>query len=93
MNICVVGAGAIGGWIAAELALAGSDVSVVARGETLRLIDAEGLRLTLDGTTHCVAVATADDPLQLGLQDLVVIAPPGTVSDQPGPRQRRHDAP
>lgn len=74
MKICVVGAGAIGGWMAAELGLAGSDVSVVARGETLGLIDNEGLRLTENGATHCVAVATAEDPAALGVQDLVIVA-------------------
>ena len=74
MKTCVVGAGAIGGWIAAELAIAGSDVSVIARGDTLRLIDSEGLRLTENCTTHCVAVATAEDPADLGEQDLVVVA-------------------
>ena len=74
MKICVVGAGAIGGWIAAEMAIAGSDVSVIARGDTLRKIDSEGLRLTENGTTHCVAVATAEDPASLGEQDLVVVA-------------------
>jgi 2-dehydropantoate 2-reductase len=74
MNICIVGAGAIGSWIAARLALAGNDVSVVARGETLAAIDAEGLRITDAGETRCVAVATSDDPAQLGVHDLVVIA-------------------
>ena len=34
MNICVVGAGAIGGWVAARLALAGEQVMPLARGET-----------------------------------------------------------
>ena len=74
MKTCVVGAGAIGGWVAAEMALAGSDVSLIARGDTLQLIDAEGLRLTQQGSTHCVAVATAEDPATLGTQDLVVVA-------------------
>jgi 2-dehydropantoate 2-reductase len=74
MNISVVGAGAIGGWIAAKLALAGSEVSLVARGETLREIDAEGLRLTESGYLHCVAVAAVDNAAALGRQDLVVIA-------------------
>jgi len=74
MNICVVGAGAIGGWIAARLALAGNDVSVVARGETLQAIDTEGLRLTDAGSTRCVAVAAATDPSILGVHDVVVIA-------------------
>jgi 2-dehydropantoate 2-reductase len=74
VKTCVVGAGAIGGWVAAEMALAGSNVSLVARGDTLQLIDAEGLRLTQQGSTHCVAVATAEDPATLGTQDLVVVA-------------------
>ena len=74
MNICVVGAGAIGGWIAARLALAGSDVSVVARGNTLEAIDTQGLRLTDGGSTRCVAVSAASDPSILGLHDVVVIA-------------------
>jgi 2-dehydropantoate 2-reductase len=74
MNICVVGAGAIGGWIAARLALAGGDVSVVARGETLRLVESEGLRLDEAGHLHCVAVEASDDPRQFGTQDLLFIA-------------------
>jgi 2-dehydropantoate 2-reductase len=74
MNICIVGAGAIGGWIGARLALAGHDVSLVARGDTRSAIDREGLLLTDFGDTRCVAVATADDPSAFGVQDMVVLA-------------------
>lgn len=74
MKIAVVGAGAIGGWIAGRLALAGLDVSVVARGETLEAIDSEGLRLTDNGETRCVAVTTSDDPALLGEHDVVIVA-------------------
>jgi 2-dehydropantoate 2-reductase len=74
MNICVVGAGAIGGWIAARLALAGNEVSVVARGDTLAAIETEGLRLTDAGSTRCVAVAAASDPSILGVHDVLVVA-------------------
>lgn len=74
MNICIVGAGAIGGWIGARLALAGHDVSLVARGDTRSAIDTEGLLLTDMGDTRCVAVTTADDPSAFGVQDLVVLA-------------------
>jgi 2-dehydropantoate 2-reductase len=74
MNICVVGAGAIGGWIAARLALAGSDVTLVARGETLERIDSEGLRITDGGETRCVGVTTAADPAAVAVQDVVIIA-------------------
>jgi len=74
MNICVVGAGAIGGWIAARLALAGNDVSLVARGETLDFIDSQGLRLTDAGDTRCVAVATTSDAATLSTHEVVVLA-------------------
>src|SRR3954451_11418078 len=74
MNICVVGAGAIGGWIAARLALAGNEVSMVSRGETLRAIETEGLLITESGDTRCVAVAAAEDPSILGTHDVVVLA-------------------
>ncbi len=74
MNICVVGAGAIGGWIAARLALAGNEVSLVARGETQAALDSEGLCITDGGDTRCVAVATSADPASLGVQDLLVLA-------------------
>ena len=74
MKICVVGAGAIGGWMAAKLALAGSDVSVLARGETLHAIDSEGLLLTDGGDTRCVAVNAVPDASALGTHEVVVIA-------------------
>jgi 2-dehydropantoate 2-reductase len=74
VKVCVVGAGAIGGWIAGRFALGEIDVSVVARGETLQAIDSEGLRITENGETRCVAVTTSADPSSLGEQDLVILA-------------------
>ena len=74
MKICIVGAGAIGSWIAGRLALAGNDVSVMARGATLEAIDTEGLRITDAGDTRCVAVAASPHPADLGLHDLLVVA-------------------
>ena len=46
MKICVVGAGAIGGYLAVKLKHSGNDVSVVARGPHLAAIKQQGLRLT-----------------------------------------------
>jgi 2-dehydropantoate 2-reductase len=86
MRVCVVGAGAVGGWIAAELCLAGTDVSVVARGETLRSIETEGLRFTRGGETHCVAVATAEDPGGLGEHDAVILAVKAPALGEIAPR-------
>jgi 2-dehydropantoate 2-reductase len=74
MNICVVGAGAIGGWVASKLALTGEDVSVFARGDTLHLIRAEGLRLEEHGEEFVANVTGVDDCAALGRQDLVFIA-------------------
>ena len=45
MRICIFGAGAVGGHIAARLAAAGNDVSVVARGAHLQAMRSRGLKL------------------------------------------------
>ena len=45
MRIAIIGAGAVGGTLAALLARARHDVTVIARGENLRAIRQEGLRL------------------------------------------------
>jgi 2-dehydropantoate 2-reductase len=74
VRVCIVGAGAIGGWLAAELTLAGTEVSVLARGETLRRIETEGLRLSARDRSDCVAVTASDDPAKLGAHDAVIIA-------------------
>jgi 2-dehydropantoate 2-reductase len=73
-RIAVVGAGAIGGWIAAKLALAGEPVSMLARGGTLDALRSGGLRLTEGGAARGVAVQASDDPAKLGPQDVLVIA-------------------
>jgi len=74
MNICVVGAGAIGGWIAARLAIAGENVSILARGDTLRLARAEGLRLEERGEEFVGVLTAAEDAQAVGAQDIVIIA-------------------
>ena len=74
MNICIVGAGAIGGWIAARLGLAGTDVAVIARGETLDAIDTKGCFSRTAGDTRCIAVNAVADPSTLGIHDLLIVA-------------------
>ena len=74
MRVSVVGAGAVGGWVAAKLALAGNIVSVVARGLTLDSIQNEGLILTEAGETRTASVAASGDAEALGPHDVVVIA-------------------
>ncbi len=74
MKVCIYGAGAIGGWIGAKLALAGNEVCVVARGATLEALEQHGLRLEMGGQVHAAAVRASDRPADLGVQDLVVVA-------------------
>ena len=74
MKICVVGAGAIGGWIGAGMARAGHDVSLVARGSHLEAIRRRGLVLQSDGEVHTVPAMASEDPGAFGVQDAVFIA-------------------
>ena len=69
-KVCVVGCGAIGGWLGAGLARAGCQVSVFARGATLAALQTHGLRL---GDAQHAVNANADAKA-LGVQDLVVLS-------------------
>jgi 2-dehydropantoate 2-reductase len=73
MRICVYGAGAIGGHLAARLAKAGVEVSVVARGPHLAAMQRAGLLVRAsDGDIHA-RVTASDDPAALGPQDAVIV--------------------
>jgi 2-dehydropantoate 2-reductase len=76
MRICVVGAGAIGGFMGAKLSLAGEDVTLIARGDHLDAIRARGLRLIMsDGTEQVAdAVAATADMAEAGVYDTVILA-------------------
>jgi len=71
-----VGAGAIGGLLGVRLALAGQQVSVFARGDSLAAIRANGMTLEEPDGTMLVAteLQASDDLGVLGPQDLVVVA-------------------
>jgi len=78
-KICIYGAGAIGGWLGARLAAQGAAVSAVARGATLAALRAHGLRLREAGDDGAVietvhAVQASEQPAELGVQDLVIVA-------------------
>lgn len=74
MKVCIYGAGAIGGWIGARLARAGSHVSVIARGATLAALREHGLRLQSGDDTFAAPVTASDQAADLGVQDLVIVA-------------------
>ncbi|MBL8376754.1 MAG: 2-dehydropantoate 2-reductase [Burkholderiales bacterium] len=78
MKVCIVGAGAIGGLLAARFAHAGFSTSVVARGDHLAAIRERGLTLASKGEEVNVRVAASDDPQALarevGQQEVVFLA-------------------
>jgi 2-dehydropantoate 2-reductase len=73
MRICIFGAGAIGGFLGAELAASGTDVTLIARGEHLAAMRANGLTLIRDGETRTVHPACTDDTADAGEQDVVIV--------------------
>ena len=75
MKVCVVGAGAIGGYMAVRLAHAGHTVSAIARGPHLAAIRANGLKLIEAGRERVASDLTATDRVgDPGPQDVVLLA-------------------
>lgn len=73
MRIAIVGAGAVGTTLGVRLSMTGHEVSVLARGDTLRAIQERGLRLhDLEGT-HSAQPAVAEHAAELGQQDVVFV--------------------
>lgn len=91
MKVCVFGAGAIGGFIAVELARAGNcEVTCIARGPHLAAMKENGLKLVYkDGEEHTVQVNATDDPAEAGPQDFVIVTlkahSSAAVADQMAP--------
>jgi len=73
MKICIYGAGAIGGYLGAELALNGADVTLIARGPHLAAMQENGLKLIKDGEERVAKVTATDNPAEAGPQDYVIV--------------------
>jgi 2-dehydropantoate 2-reductase len=75
VKIAIVGCGAIGGYVGAKLAMAGEQVTLLARGANLAAIRANGLKLLMsDGTEHLARNVTAtEDYAANGPHDLVIL--------------------
>lgn len=73
MRICVFGAGAVGGHIAARFAAQQHDVSVFARGAHLEAMNASGVALHTGNETLGGRVRGSDRAAGLGAQDLVFV--------------------
>jgi 2-dehydropantoate 2-reductase len=76
MRACIVGAGAVGGYIASRLAISGAaDTSVLARGATLAALRSPGLRVeSASSETVVVSVRASDSAAELGPLDVVILA-------------------
>lgn len=75
MRICIFGAGAIGGYVAAKLAATPAvDLSLVARGPHLEAMRTKGLKLIEDEKESVHIVRAEQDPAKLGPQDYVFLA-------------------
>lgn len=75
MKVCIYGAGAIGGYLGAQLAqVPGVQISLVARGAHLAALRENGLKLLIEGQERLVRVAATDEPGKLGPQDYVIVA-------------------
>ena len=75
MKVCIVGAGAIGGYMAVRIANARHDVSVIARGPHLAAIKSRGMKL-IEGNDEFVAenLTATEFVGELGPMDVVLLA-------------------
>ena len=73
MRICIYGAGAIGGYLGVQLALAGEDVTLIARGPHLEAMQKNGIKLLIDGEERVAHPLCTSDPVEAGEQDHVIV--------------------
>lgn len=73
-RIGIYGAGAIGGYLGAKLALTGLDVTLIARGEHLRAMQQNGVRLLEEGHELVANPRCTADPAEAGPQDYLFIS-------------------
>jgi 2-dehydropantoate 2-reductase len=76
VKIAIIGVGAIGGYVGIRLALAGEDVTFIARGANLAALRSRGIRLlSAGGGEEAVSqVKATDDYGAAGPQDVVILA-------------------
>jgi 2-dehydropantoate 2-reductase len=73
MRIAVVGAGGLGGYFGARLALGGAEVHFIARGRHLQALRENGLRIVGPQPLHLARVNATDDTHGVGPVDLVML--------------------
>ena len=71
-TVAVFGAGGVGAYLGGRLAQAGADVHLIARGEHLAALRAEGLRVESVLGDFAVDLPATDDPTEVGPVDYVL---------------------
>lgn len=75
MRIMVFGAGGVGGYFGGRLAQAGEDIIFIARGEHLKVIQSNGLRVeSICGDFTVGPVQATQDPGSVGIVEVVLVA-------------------
>lgn len=73
VNICVYGAGAIGGYIGCCLSNAGANVSLVARGPHKEAINKNGITLISNGKSENFNLKVTENSKDLDTQDYIIL--------------------
>ena len=77
MRIAVIGAGAVGSYLAAVLARHGDEVRLLARGAHLDAIRGEGLHVRTTSESYSVPLDATDDPTTLVGSDYAIVTVKG----------------
>ena len=74
MNIAIIGTGGVGGYFGGRLAKAGNEVTFLARGEHLKALRENGLRVfSIDGDFTVYPALATDKPEELGKPELILV--------------------
>jgi 2-dehydropantoate 2-reductase len=73
MKFAVYGAGAIGGYLGAKLALSGEDVSLIARGNNLAAIKKNGIQIHSEKESIVANPKASDNPSDIGPVDFLFL--------------------
>ena len=73
-KICIFGAGAIGGYIAACLKKTDAEISLIARGPHKKAIKEKGLTFIKNGKSENFKFNVTDDSKKLDVQDYIFIS-------------------
>jgi 2-dehydropantoate 2-reductase len=84
MRVGVVGAGGVGGYFGGRLAVAGTEVALLARGDHLTALRQRGLRVRGVAEDLTVRVEASADPAQIGPCDVVFFCVKSYDTDRAG---------